>query len=281
MEEPISLRRQRSRWAMSTEPSYRSPIENVGLVTGQATGRARQAARTTVVYPVPSSPLTNTTSRGRSVLASSAPRRSVSAEEAELLFIRGGLGYVLGDQLGQPVDVGSEQIEDRRRAQRRGRVEQRIERDHPASQLAPLRLAMDLRNAALAAGEQLRRVVAEGADHLRLDQLDPPYQERGALLDLLRERVAVPGRPAHEAVVDEHVLTVEPDLSEELVEELPRRAHEGEALEVLLGARRLADEHDVGVRVPRSEHEPGASGFERAFVLTRPVVELHQLRAPL
>src|SRR5687767_5640159 len=108
------------------------PIVKLGLVTGVVTPSARHAPRTNVVLPLPSSPLTRTMSPGRSVFASSAPSRSVSAEEAELLFIRIGLGDVLRDQLRKPVDVGAQQVEHGRGAQRRGGVEQRVERDHPA-----------------------------------------------------------------------------------------------------------------------------------------------------
>src|SRR5258707_13634857 len=51
---------------------------NVGLVTGPWTPSARQAPRTNVVLPAPSSPATRTTSPGRSVAARAAARPSVS-----------------------------------------------------------------------------------------------------------------------------------------------------------------------------------------------------------
>src|SRR6185503_11522215 len=101
----------------------------VGLVTGPATPSARHAPRTNVVLPLPSSPLTSTRSPGRSDFASSAPSRSVSAEEAELLFIRNrlGVGFVCSDQLRQAMDVGPEEIKDRSRSQGGRRVKQRIQ----------------------------------------------------------------------------------------------------------------------------------------------------------
>src|SRR5437660_8872123 len=51
----------------------------LGLVTGSRTPSARAAPRTSVVLPVPSSPLTSTTSPASSPALSSAPIDSVSA----------------------------------------------------------------------------------------------------------------------------------------------------------------------------------------------------------
>src|SRR3954453_11371561 len=94
-------------------PSYRWPIVNVGEVTGCFTPSARHAPRISVVLPAPSSPLTSTTSPGRSSGATRAPTSSVSAalevrindvltEQVELVVARlrrGGHG--LGGQLGR------------------------------------------------------------------------------------------------------------------------------------------------------------------------------------
>ena len=59
----------------------------VGLVTGTVTPSARQAPRTKVVLPLPSSPETVTTSPARSSRASAAATASVSAGEAEIVSI--------------------------------------------------------------------------------------------------------------------------------------------------------------------------------------------------
>ena len=56
-------------------------------------------------------------------------------------------------------------------------------------------------------------------------------------------------------VRDVDVGASEPDAGEQLVEELAGLADEGEALLVLVEARRLADEHQVGVRVADAEHD--------------------------
>ncbi len=75
-----------------------------------------------------------------------------------------------------------------------------------------------------------------------------------ARLDLVRLRVAVAGRAALEHVRDVDVAALEPDLREQLLEQLPGLADERETLLVLVEAGRLADEHEVGARVARPEH---------------------------
>ena len=59
-------------------------------------------------------------------------------------------------------------------------------------------------------------------------------------------------------------LAGEADLLEQLVQQLPGAADERQTLLVLVHAGRLADEHQVGVRVARSEHHLGAGLEERA-----------------
>ena len=78
------------------------------------------------------------------------------------------------------------------------------------------------------------------------------------------------------------VLARHPDLLEQLGEQLARPAHERQRLLVLVHAGRLAHEHEVGVRVPRPEHDVGAGLRERAARarLSLPV-ELDELRAAL
>ena len=73
--------------------------------------------------------------------------------------------------------------------------------------------------------------------------------------DLLRERVAISRRPALEDVRDEDVCARQLDAREELVEQLPRLPDERDALLILVETRRLADEHQVGVRAPGAEHD--------------------------
>ena len=70
-------------------------------------------------------------------------------------------------------------------------------------------------------------------------------------------RVAVPGRAALDHVRDVDVLAGHADPAEQLVEELPGLADERVALLVLVEARRLADEHQVRLRVADAEDDLG------------------------
>ena len=74
-------------------------------------------------------------------------------------------------------------------------------------------------------------------------------------LDLVRLRVAVPGRSALEDVGDVDVPARQADALQQAVEELARRADERVALLVLVEARGLADEHEVGIRVADTEDD--------------------------
>ena len=75
-------------------------------------------------------------------------------------------------------------------------MEERVERHLRAAEDDLLLAPVHLRDPGRLAGEELRREVAERRDQLRLDQLDLPEEVRLAGLDLLRQRVAVAGRPA-------------------------------------------------------------------------------------
>ena len=81
--------------------------------------------------------------------------------------------------------------------------------------------------------------------------------------DLLLHRVAVARRAALQDVGDEDVGALQPDAAEQLVEQLSRLADEGDPLLVLVEAGRLADEHQLGVRVSGAEDDLRASGRKR------------------
>ena len=66
-------------------------------------------------------------------------------------------------------------------------------------------------------------------------------------LDLVRLRVAVPGRAAFDDVRDVDVLPAHADPLEQLLQQLPGLSDERDALLVLVEAGRLTDEHEVGV----------------------------------
>ena len=265
---------------------------NVGLVTGPRTPSARQAPRTNVVLPLPSSPLTSTTSPGRSRAASSAPAASVSA--ALRLTIRTPSVWRARDRgAGQPnrpiwsaagsassgdhrrsrpragggssaSSAGSRAKSSRscsftaRRAQRRRRVEERVELDRPAAELVLLRLAVDPGDPAAGAAQQLGGEVAERADHPRLDQLDLALQVGAAGLDLVGLGVAVAGRAATSGrCVTKTSSRASPISASSSSSSLPGAAHERQALLVLVGSRAPRPRTSGRRRRCRSRTPPG------------------------
>src|SRR6476659_1928947 len=144
-------------------------------------------------------------------------------------------------------------------------MEDRVERDRVAAENDLLLAPVDLRDAGGLAREELGGEVAERADQLGLDQLDLAPEVRLARLDLLRQRVAVPGRTAFQNVAYIDILALQPDPVEELGQQLARGADERDALLVLVKARRLADEHQLSGRRAGAEHDLGAPLGERAL----------------
>src|SRR5437763_3560056 len=152
------------------------------------------------------------------------------------------------EQLRQAREVGLEHPQHRRRVERRRRVVQRVEQHATAPERRLLLLAVDSRDAGRLAREQLSREVAECRDDARLDELDLAEEVALARLDLVGLRVAVAGRAALDDVRDVDLAAFEADPGEQPLEELPGLADERHALLVLVEPRRLADEHEVGVR---------------------------------
>ena len=132
---------------------------------------------------------------------------------------------------------------------------ERVENHAVAAERRLLLLPVNARDPERPAGEELRREVAERRDDLRLDQLDLLPEMALARLDLVRLRVAVPGRAALQDVRYVDVLAPKADSGEQLLQQLPGLADERHALLVLVEARRLADEHQVGVRMARAEDD--------------------------
>ena len=115
----------------------------------------------------------------------------------------------------------------------------------------------------LAAGDLLRREVAERRDHPGLDQLDLTLEVRPAGLRSPPLGIAVARRPRLQDVHDEDVLALHPDSLSNSFRSWPAQADEGQPLAILLGPRGLADEQQVRVGVPGPEDGPRASGVKR------------------
>src|SRR5207247_1153345 len=97
---------------------------------------------------------------------------------------------------------------------------ERIEHHAIAAEHRLLLLAVDAGDAQRAAGQELGREVAERRHDLRLDQLDLLPEVALAGLDLVRLRIAIPGRAAFEYIRNEDVAAREADSREQRVEEL-------------------------------------------------------------
>src|SRR5262249_51673775 len=89
--------------------------------------------------------------------------------------------------------------------------------------------------------------------------------------------VAVARRAALEHVGDVDVLAGEAQLREPLVEQLACATDERLALAILVGARGLAHEHHVGLRIAHAEHDADARGAERAALAVAHVVDAQVL----
>ena len=126
--------------------------------------------------------------------------------------------------------------------------------------------AAGLQDAVLGAGDRLRRRAAEADDQVGIGELDLALDERPADRDLLRRRIAVPRRSPRHDVGDVRIRTVEADGRHHAVEELARAAHEGFADPVLVGPRRLADEHQLRRRIAVGEDEVLGGELQRAAV---------------
>ena len=191
---------------------------------------------------------------------------AVGAED--LRFGVGGLDVQLGrpfgllgraerEQLGQAGEVLAQRLEHARRVERGGRDGRSgtgARRGDRASITSgwPCRRVMPVGSPRSSLVEKLPSVQITAG----LDQLDLAQQVLVAVLDLERLGVAVAGRPALQGVRDEHVGALRARSPRAAVSSsLPGPADEREALLVLAGAGRLADEHQVGVGVAGAEDD--------------------------
>ena len=201
----------------------------VGLVTGCVTPSARQAPRTNVVLPAPSSPETVTTSPGSEDArepsgdglgllrrgADSSSHRAASSRtgragpRARARCARARHGSACGAARRQPSSSGmrakssSSTCSIARRVERGRRVVERVERDPVAAERRPpARLPVDARDPERLAREELRGEVAERRDELSARSARSAEEVRLAGLDLVGLRVAVPGRAALDHVRD-------------------------------------------------------------------------------
>src|SRR5512133_3296640 len=135
-------------------------------------------------------------------------------------------------------------------AQQRGRVV----RDDERNAVVPVHRAPELPDRRLGAEESLGSERPEGNDDFRANQLHLAHQVRAARHDFVRVGIPVAGGPMFEDVRYEHLVTRQVDRRQDLGQQLTRRADERSPRLVLVLARRLADAHEVRVRVALARH---------------------------
>lgn len=99
---------------------------------------------------------------------------------------------------------------------------------------------------------------AETDDDLRTDQRNLLGEPQAAGLLLNVQGVAVFRRAALYHVGDIDFAAIQVDQLQHIVQQLAGTAHKGFALQILLLARALTDEHDLGLRIADAEHHVGA-----------------------
>src|SRR5262245_4342208 len=103
--------------------------------------------------------------------------------------------------------------------------------------------------------QRLRTELPQRYDYLGLDDVDLLEQERFARIDFVGLRIAISGRAALDHVRDVHIVARQTDGFDDLREQLPGPSDERNALHVFVRARRLADEHQIRLRVPDAEDD--------------------------
>src|SRR3954453_6576742 len=126
-------------------------------------------------------------------------------------------------------------------------------------------LPAQLGDAVLGLEEQLGGEVAERHDAPRLDERDLRVEVRPTRLDLEWEWVTVARRAALHHVGDVHLGAREADALDQAGEEAAGAADERLPRQVLLLARALAHEEDVGMRIAHAEDDLRARRRQRAL----------------
>src|SRR5580704_15439002 len=88
-------------------------------------------------------------------------------------------------------------------------------------------------------------------------------------------------RPARDDIADVDVFALQPHGLHHAVQQLARAAHEGQALFVLVGARPLAHEYQLRVRIPLAKYDRLTRGSQFAAAAVAEVLTnlLQRLRA--
>jgi len=115
-------------------------------------------------------------------------------------------------------------------------------------------------------GETLQRELPEGHDHLRLDQLDLAAEVRTAGVELVGLGIAVLRRTALDDVGDVDVIARQLHRLDDVGEQLSGAADKRFALQVLVASGRLADEHQISVRIAGAPDDLRARSGKPTFL---------------
>lgn len=126
-------------------------------------------------------------------------------------------------------------------------------------------LATQVGDADVGFEDELRGVAAQGHQHLGPDGPHLVAQVVGALFDLEGGGVVIAGRAAFEYVGDVDVGPLEAGQFQQLIQAFASGADERQAAQVLVAARGLADQHDLGLGVTRAEDDVGTALAELAL----------------
>ena len=161
----------------------------------------------------------------------------------------GGREGHVAEEAGNEREVSLEPREPLGRVEGGGRMVERQHDQRHTGENVLLRDPVHRRDALRASGQQPGREVPEGGDDAWPHELELPEQVRLARDDLLVERVASRRRPAleHRRAVD--VVSRQADAGQQRIDERSLATGERKPEPVLVKSRRLADEHQLGVRV--------------------------------
>src|ERR1017187_8454546 len=118
---------------------------------------------------------------------------------------------------------------------------------------------------------------SQAANQPWLDGFNLPIEERGAGVNFICLRRAIPRRAALDDVADVNVFTLRAHHLNHFVQQLASPPHKGESLLVFVSARSLPDEYEFRVRIPVSERNCLTGGSKlAAAAITKILADLVQ-----
>src|SRR5664279_901843 len=135
-----------------------------------------------------------------------------------------------------------------------------------------IEIAMHLGNAFFDAQHGAGGGRSEAANQAWLDGFNLPIEERGAGLNFVCLRRAIPRRSALHDIADVNIFTLQAHHLNHLVQQLACPPHKRTSLLVLVSARTLPNEYEFRVRIPVSEHNRLTGGCQLAAAAITKIV---------